>query len=406
MSEKKTMILILSTVPFLMVLGNSMLIPEFPTIRTELQISGLEVGLLITFFSAPAALVIPFLGYLSDRVGRKVIIVPSLLLYGLGGALAGFAAVFLSNPYSLILGSRIIQGLGAAGTAPIAMALAGDLFQTKERSESMGILEAANGIGKVLSPIIGSAVALIVWYALFFSYALLSLPIALLIWFFVQEPAGKREKGTFKNYLQTIASIFEEKGVSLFFNFLGGLVVLFILFGVLSFISDLLVSEFHLRGIKKGLLLSVPLLTMSITAYLTGLYLKQKDRFFKLSYFIGLMIVGISMGILPLCCHNLFVFPLLLGLLGLGSGLVLPAVNTMVTSAAQSEQRGGITSLYGSVRFAGVALGPPAFALLQEVSVSFMFLGSGGLALVAGLLGFLLIHEQAVLQPAGGSAGG
>lgn len=221
--------------------------------------------------------------------------------------LAGFAAAFLRNPYYLVLGGRIIQGAGAAGTAPIAMALAGDLFSTKERSESMCILEAANGLGKVLSPIIGSAVALIVWYALFFSYALLSLPAALLIWFFVQEPELERERGTFRDYLQTIVSIFDKKGVSLFFNFLGG--------------------------------------------------------------------------------------------------LVLPAVNTMVTSAAQSEQRGGITSLYGSVRFAGVALGPPAFSLLQEVNVPLMFLSAGGLALAAGLLGFLLIHEEAVLQPAGGSAG-
>ena len=188
MSEKKTMIIILSTVPFLMVLGNSMLIPEFPTIKTELQISQFQVGLLITFFSAPAALIIPFLGYLSDRIGRKIIIVPSLLLYGLGGFVAGLAAAFLSSPYYLVLGGRVVQGVGAAGTAPIAMALAGDLFQTKERSESMGILEAANGLGKVLSPIIGSAVALIVWYALFFSYALLSLPVALLVWFFVQDP--------------------------------------------------------------------------------------------------------------------------------------------------------------------------------------------------------------------------
>lgn len=382
-----------------------MLIPEFPTIKTELQISQFQVGLLITFFSAPAALVIPFLGYLSDLRGRKIIIVPSLLLYGLGGAIAGFAAVYLSSPYYTILGGRVVQGIGAAGTAPIAMALAGDSFQTKERSESMGILEAANGLGKVLSPIIGSAVALIVWYALFFSYALLTLPVALLIWFFVQEPKGVQEKGTFQDYLQNMAQIFEKKGVSLFFNFLGGLVVLFILFGVLSYISDLLVSRFHLGGIKKGLLLSIPLLTMSITAYLTGLYLKKKGRFFRHAYSLGLMITGIAMGILPLCCHNLIVFPMVLGLLGLGSGLVLPAVNTMVTSAAGSKQRGGVTSLYGSVRFTGVALGPPVFSLLQNGGIAFMFLGVGGLALAVGILGFLLIHEQAILQPAGGSAG-
>ena len=318
--------------------------------------------------------------------------------------MAGLAAAFCTA-LIFILGGRVIQGMGAAGTAPIAMALAGDLFQTKERSESMGILEAANGLGKVLSPVIGSAVALIIWYALFFSYALLSLPVALLVWIFVQEPEKAKEKGTFRAYLQTIVRIFDQKGVSLLFNFLGGLVVLFILFGVLSFISDLLVARFHLEGINKGLLLSVPLLTMSVTAYLTGLYLKKKGRFFKLSYFMGLMTVGISMGILPLCCDDLFVFPLILGLLGLGSGLVLPAVNTMVTSAVQSEQRGGITSLYGSVRFTGVALGPPVFSLLQAGGISFMFLTTGGLALAAGILGFLLIQEQVVLQPAGGSAG-
>lgn len=405
LSEKKTMTIILGTVPFLMVLGNSMLIPEFPTIKAELQLSQFQVGLLITFFSAPAALTIPFLGYLSDRVGRKIIIVPSVILYGLGGVVAGLAAAFLHSPYYFILGGRIVQGVGAAGTAPIAMALAGDLFQTKERSESMGILEAANGLGKVLSPVMGSAVALIIWYALFFSYALVSLPVALLVWIFVQEPQKAKEKGTFRAYLQTIIRIFDKKGVSLLFNFLGGLVVLFILFGVLSFISDLLVARFHLEGINKGLLLSIPLLTMSVTAYLSGLYLKKKGRFFKLFYFMGLMAVGISMGILPLCCHDLFVFPLVLGVLGLGSGLVLPAVNTMVTSAVQSEQRGGITSLYGSVRFTGVALGPPVFSLLQAGGISFMFLTAGGLALAAGILGFLLIQEQVVLQPAGGSAG-
>ena len=60
----------------------------------------------------------------------------------------------------------MVQGLGAAGTAPLAMALAGDL-NNKRTERGMGILEAANGIGKVLSPIIGAAVALIVWYAFF-----------------------------------------------------------------------------------------------------------------------------------------------------------------------------------------------------------------------------------------------
>ena len=401
MPKKKFMILILSTVPFLMVLGNSMLIPEFPTIRTELDINSFQVGLLITFFSAPAAVAIPFLGYLSDRVGRKIIIVPSVILYGAGGILSGLASALLKEPYFLILAGRVVQGIGAAGTAPIAMALAGDMFKTRDRSESMGILEAANGMGKVLSPIIGAAVALIVWYALFFSYAFLSLPVALLVWFLVKEPEEKVEKSPFKKYVHTIKLIFEKKGVSLFFNFMGGLIILFLLFGVLSFTSDMLESRFNLHGVSRGAILSIPLLTMSVTAYLTGLYLRKKGQYFKIAYLLGLIIVSMAMGILPLCCQSVIIYPAMLGLLGLGSGLVLPAVNTIVTSATQREQRGGITSLYGSVRFTGVALGPPAFSLLQSGGISLMFLSGAGLALTAGILGFLFISEQRVLMQTG-----
>jgi len=130
--NKKIMVIILSTVPFLMVLGNSMLIPEFPNIKSQLDITQFQVGLLITFFSAPAALAIPFLGYLSDRVGRKIIIIPGVILYGLGGVMSGLAAAFIDNPYTFILAGRVVQGIGAAGTAPIAMALAGDMFKTEE----------------------------------------------------------------------------------------------------------------------------------------------------------------------------------------------------------------------------------------------------------------------------------
>ena len=396
--NKKIIILILGIVPFLMVLGNSMLIPEFPAIKNALQISQFQVGLLITYFSAPAALTIPVLGYISDHIGRKAIIVPAMLVYGAGGAISGLAAALMDNPYNIILLGRVVQGVGAAGTAPIAMALAGDLFKPEERSESMGVLEAANGLGKVLSPIIGAAVALIVWYALFFSYAILSIPAALLIWWLVKEPEGQLQPQPFKQYIYSMLNIFNKKGVTLLLNFFGGMVVLFILFGVLSFTSDILVSTFGLAGVTKGVILSVPLLTMSVTAYLTGLYLRKVKKHFKLAYLVGLIVIAVSMGILPFCCRSLIVYPIVLGLLGLGSGIVLPSINTMVTSASRSEQRGGVTSLYGSVRFLGVALGPPAFSLILGEGTFIMFVVGAALALTSGLLGYLLINEKVILQ--------
>lgn len=162
----------ISTVPLVMVLGNSMLIPVLPQMKNELGISQFQVSLVITLFSVTAGLIIPVSGFLSDRFGRKAIIIPSLILYGSGGIIAGLAAMLMKGDaaYWVIIASRALQGLGAAGTAPIAMALVGDLYKGGTESKALGLTEASNGAGKVLSPIIGSLIALIAWYAAFFAF--------------------------------------------------------------------------------------------------------------------------------------------------------------------------------------------------------------------------------------------
>ena len=95
MAEKKNRgmaVAAISTVPLILVLGNSMLIPILPKMKSELDISQFQVSLIITAFSVAAAVSIPFLGYLSDRFSRKTVIIPALFLYGSGGLLAGAAA--------------------------------------------------------------------------------------------------------------------------------------------------------------------------------------------------------------------------------------------------------------------------------------------------------------------------
>ncbi len=83
--------------------------------------------------------------------------------------------------------------------------------------------------------------------------------------------------------------------------------------------------------------------------------------------------------------------------MGLGSGFTLPSVNTLITSSTTSEQRGGITSIYGSFRFLGVAIGPPVFSLLFKVGEKVMFwFGSGVALLVVGLVFVFLKEEKLV----------
>lgn len=384
-------------VPLIMVLGNSMLIPVFPEMQRAMDISKLQVGLTITLFSLPAGLAIPIMGFLCDKVGRKKIIVPSLLVYGLGGVISGLAPTLFNNSLAVLLTGRIIQGIGAAGTAPIAMALVSDIFTSSERSKALGTIEAANGLGKVVSPILGSIIALIVWYALFFVYAMLAVPIAVAVWLLIKEPPLATKNQSISKYFTNIKRIFTEKGESLAGCYLAGSVVLLLLFGVLSYLSDVLEEAHGLKGVVKGLALAVPVLVMAATSFISGRYLQKHQKKMKLFILFGLVVVAVSLAAISLLKSNI-VFFIGVSLMGLGTGLVLPAVNTLVTSSCKLEERGGITALYGSVRFFGVAAGPPAFSLLLNYSKTAMFLSGSILAATAAIVAFIAIKEQQLLS--------
>ena len=77
-------------VTLMAVLGVSSVTPAFPTIVRELGVSSGQVGLLITVFTLPGIVMTPVLGILSDRYGRKKILVPALILFGLAGGARAF----------------------------------------------------------------------------------------------------------------------------------------------------------------------------------------------------------------------------------------------------------------------------------------------------------------------------
>lgn len=197
--NKGMVIAAIGSVPLMMTLGNSMLIPILPKMKSSLDLTQLQVSLTITVFSIAAAIFIPIVGYLSDRFSRKMVIIPSLLLFGGGALLAGLGAAVFSNSYIWVILGRILQGIGAAGTAPIAMALIGDLFRGGERSRVLGIFEASNGLGKMLSPILGSLLALIIWYSVFFAFPVISLISILLVWIFIKEKRNFQAPPLLKN---------------------------------------------------------------------------------------------------------------------------------------------------------------------------------------------------------------
>lgn len=86
MQQNKGNLVALGSIPLMMTLGNSMLIPVLPEIGRKLHVSSFRISMLITVYAVVAILLIPIAGYLSDRFGRKAVIVPCLILTVIGGA--------------------------------------------------------------------------------------------------------------------------------------------------------------------------------------------------------------------------------------------------------------------------------------------------------------------------------
>jgi ACDE family multidrug resistance protein len=109
---------------------------------------------------------------------------------------------------------------------------------------------------------------------------------------------------------------------------------------------------------------------------------------------IGLIIMTVSLALTVFFFGNLYMFIGLLSLSAIGTGLLLPCLNTMITGSVKKEQRGMITSIYNSLRFIGVAFGPPIFEWLMKISNQIVFITVSSLAFITLGLVFFLIKPK------------
>jgi MFS transporter, ACDE family, multidrug resistance protein len=384
-SKQRWAILSISSIPLVMTLGNSMLIPVLPVLETEMNISSFQSSLVITVYSIVAIFLIPIAGYLSDRLGRKKVILPSLVLTGIGGFIAGWASWQMDSGYWLLLVGRALQGAGAAGAFPIVLPLVGDMFKNEDDvSSALGMIETSNTLGKVLSPILGSFLAGIIWFLPFLSIPILSLISILLMIFLVKSPK-KGEAIPFRDFVKKVKEIFAKNGRWLYAIFFIGIIVMFVLFGVLFYLSEILESQYDIKNLKKGLFLSLPLGALCLASYITGKLIKENQVFMKWISFGGLALLGASIAALGLSKDLWYLITVfLIGAIGIGASL--PPLDTLITANIDKKQRGTITSIYSSMRFIGVAAGPPIIAVMMKNSEKIVFYMLTGLSFAAALV--------------------
>lgn len=134
-------------------IGFGMILPLLPFYGQELHASAFEIGLLFSSYSLAQLVFAPLLGRLSDRTGRRPV-----LLASIAGSVAAYLLFASADSFAVLLLARTLSGVAASNYA-IAQAYVADVSSREDRAKAMGLIGAAFGIGFVLGPALGGLLA-------------------------------------------------------------------------------------------------------------------------------------------------------------------------------------------------------------------------------------------------------
>ncbi len=365
-------------VTLMTVLGVSSVSPAFPAIMSALNITETQVGLLITVFTLPGVVLTPLMGVAADRFGRKKVLIPSLLLFGIAGGMVGF-----SQNFSTLLLLRFFQGMGAAGLGSLNVTIIGDLYGGNERTKVMGLNASVLSIGTAVYPLIGGSLAAISWnFPFLLPWLAVPLGIAAMLFLKIPEPENNQH---FKLYLRNAwFGIKDQKVIGIF---VAGVLVFIILYGsYLTYFSILLGGVYQASSFIIGLLMFSMSITTAIVASQLG---RLNKRFSKQSLLkVGFCGYATSMVMIPFV-HELWFFLLPILIFGVGHGLIMPSLQALLAEQAPMKLRGIYMALNGAMLRIGQTTGPLLIGLVYMVG-GFTSAFFGG-ALIA-VIGLLVVH--------------
>lgn len=334
-------------VTLMVVLGVSSITPAFPRVMQALGVSSAGVSMLVTMFTLPGVVLTPLMGMLSDKFGRKPVLVPSLLLFGAAGFACGFA-----RDFEVLLALRFVQGIGAASLGALNITIVSDLFQGRERAAALGLNAGVLSLGVAAYPAIGGALAMLGWFYPFF-LPVVAIPLGLAVLRGLEVPAP-RHTGSACDYFRRMgAALKHPKILACFVASLGTFILLYGMF--LTYLPIHLGTDFHAPPVLIGGILSGVALVIGVVS----------SQFWRINRRFPLpMLMSFAYLFYAASCVTLMLtttvwgFLLPVALFGLGQGLNMPSMQSLMAEYAPEEQRGGIMALNGMVLRIGQTVGP------------------------------------------------
>lgn len=352
---KETNLRIIFGVTLMAVMGVASIAPAFPKIVESLGISTKEIGLLITVFTLPGVFLTPVLGVLADRFGRKRILVPSLILFGLAGGACAFTLDF-----NTLLIFRFFQGVGAASLGSLNTTIIGDLYSHSGRrlNEAMGYNAGVLNIGTASYPALGGLLASFGWNYPFF-LPILAVPVGLVVLFLLKNPEPESTQNI-KDYLKNTWKGFQNKQVVGVFAI--SVITFIILYGVaLIYFPFYMKKTYNSSAVVIGLYISAMSVGSGLTSSRLGKLTKKYSR--KQLLLTAFVLYALSLAMLPLM-PNLTLLLIPVVIYGVANGLNIPTAQGLLAGLSPLEYRGAFMSANGMVLRMGQTLGPIVMGII------------------------------------------
>jgi DHA1 family multidrug resistance protein-like MFS transporter len=376
MNAPKRNLYILTFTLFVVMLGYGIVIPILPFYIESMDAGGTELGLLTASYAVMRLICGPIWGSLSDRMGRKPI-----LLIGIFGYVITMIWFGLATQLWMLFAARILSGILSSATAPTTMAYIGDSTPEKERGGGMGLLGAAGGVGTIFGPVLGGFLADKSLATPFFVAAGMALLSFVLTAIFLPEslPVTERQKKEDEGKLIDLkswwAALFSPIGSLLLLTFIStsGLMIFANVFGLYT------LEKFDFGPEDVGVTMMVLGLVSALTQ---GLLAGPATKRWGDEWVIKVTLLGTAVGFLLMLLANSYLSILLAtAFFALMTALQVPAL-TSLTSRRATIPQGIAMGLSNSFISLGRIVGPIGGGVALDVYAGLPYLSGAAVMLL------------------------
>ncbi|MBV8888756.1 MAG: MFS transporter [Alphaproteobacteria bacterium] len=376
---------------FVDLVGFGLVIPLLPFYAERFDASPQQVTLLLAVYSLMSMLAAPFWGRLSDRIGRRPVLMSSM-----AAAVLAYGWLAFADTLWMLYAARAVAGL-CAGNIAAAQAYIADVTPPERRAKGMGLIGAAFGLGFIIGPALGGMLAgddpatanleLPGLIAAGFSATAL-LGVVLLLRESLAEPRRGRRRGRVAALLEAAGRPVLARLILIFF------LVILAFAGMESTFALWAMRQYRWGPAQVGFVFAyVGVLSAAMQGGAIGPLIRRLGE--ERLMLGGLALIAVGLVVLP-WAKDLPLLVAAVSALALGMGAMQPSLNSLISRRAGREEQGevmGVVQSIGSLsRVLGPAIAGVLFAMLGRASP---FLWGAGLVVAAAALGLPLLRQPA-----------